>query len=82
MGLTGRFNLRKTFSGRIILQVEEGKEELLGLSCERTEAPPALARRHDDGFGGCGTAPPDGYAGSDVQSVFPSCDQNATSTGT
>ena len=26
MGLTGRFNLRKTFSGRIILQVEEEKK--------------------------------------------------------
>jgi hypothetical protein len=25
MGLTGRFNLRKTFSGRIIVQVEEEK---------------------------------------------------------
>ncbi len=31
MALTGRFNLRKSFSGRIILQVEEEVKSLWGL---------------------------------------------------
>jgi hypothetical protein len=31
MALTGRFNLRKTFSGRIILQVEEEVKSVWGL---------------------------------------------------
>jgi hypothetical protein len=31
MALTGRFNLRKSFTGRLVLQVEEEVKTLLGL---------------------------------------------------
>ena len=44
MGLTGRFNLRKTFSGRIILQVEEEKKSFW--SCFAKE--PKLRQRWRD----------------------------------
>ena len=35
MALTGRFNLRKSFSGRIILQVEEEVESTWGLFSQK-----------------------------------------------
>jgi hypothetical protein len=44
MALTGRFNLRKSFSGRIILQVEEEVESAWGLFSRK----PKLRRRWRD----------------------------------
>jgi hypothetical protein len=44
MALTGRFNLRKSFSGRIILQVEEEVESAWGLFSQK----PRLRRRWRD----------------------------------
>jgi hypothetical protein len=44
MGLTGRFNLRKTFSGRIILQVEEEKKSFWSFLAKE----PKLRRRWRD----------------------------------
>ena len=44
MGLTGRFNLRKTFSGRIVLQVEEEKKSFWSFFAEQ----PKLRRRWRD----------------------------------
>ena len=37
MALTGRFNLRKSFSGRIILQVEEEVESAWGLFSQKSK---------------------------------------------
>ena len=44
MALTGRFNLRKSFSGRIILQVEEEVESAWGFFSRKTR----LRRRWRD----------------------------------
>ncbi|MBM1174875.1 hypothetical protein [Microvirga arabica] len=44
MALTGRFNLRKSFSGRIILQVEEELESKWGLFSQK----PKFRRRWRD----------------------------------
>ena len=44
MGLTGRFNLRKTFSGRIIVQVEEEKTSFWSFLAKE----PKLRRRWRD----------------------------------
>jgi hypothetical protein len=44
MALTGRFNLRKSFSGRIILQVEEEVESAWGLFSQK----PKFRRRWRD----------------------------------
>ncbi len=44
MALTGRFNLRKSFSGRIILQVEEEVESAWGLFSRK----PKFRRRWRD----------------------------------
>jgi hypothetical protein len=44
MALTGRFNLRKSFSGRIILQVEEEVESAWGLFSQKRK----LRRRWRD----------------------------------
>ena len=44
MALTGRFNLRKSFSGRIILQVEEEFESKWGLFSQK----PKFRRRWRD----------------------------------
>jgi len=44
MALTGRFNLRKTFTGRIVLQVEEEVQTLWGRMIGR----PKLHRRWRD----------------------------------
>ncbi len=44
MGLTGRFNLRKTFSGRIILQVEEETKSFWSLFAKEVK----LRRRWRD----------------------------------
>ena len=44
MALTGRFNLRKSFSGRIVLQVEEELESKWGLFSQK----PKFRRRWRD----------------------------------
>jgi hypothetical protein len=44
MALTGRFNLRKSFSGRIVLQVEEEVESAWGLFSQK----PKFRRRWRD----------------------------------